>query len=110
MGAFISIQWRLGGVCFVSCRLNFFQEGREGIDDKSWMCLARWMKVRFNTQMEMNIARSKPCAAPFGEIRWFLNFSEIQNADIKIPGSFFFTCGHSDLDMVDGEDFHGSTG
>lgn len=66
------------------------------------MGFSRGMKIGFDAQVKLNVAGLKPCPAAFGEFGRFLDFNEVQNADIEIPGFFFFARGHRDLDMVNG--------
>lgn len=70
------------------------------------MCLARWAKFRFHTQMKLDASGLKPGAAAFCQLGRLWDFSKPQKISVEHTRFPLFTGRHGDLNMVDGENFH----
>jgi hypothetical protein len=68
------------------------------------MCLPRGTEVCFGSQMNLYAAAFKPASAAFGEFRRFRYFSHAEKILVKCTSAFFLTCGHGELNVIDGEE------
>lgn len=76
MGAFVSIQRRLGCICFVSRALSLCDEGFQIIHEEGRMRLVRGTKIRFDADVKLRVIRLKPGSTAFGKISRFWDFGE----------------------------------
>jgi len=106
MDALVPNQGRLGRVSFVSGQLDLFDDRVKVIYEKGGMGLARWTKVRLDTEMQLDISGLEPCTAAFCKVGRFRQFGEPEQADIKVTGLLFLACRHCELNMVNRKDFH----
>lgn len=104
--AFEALQLRLGQVAFAACLLHDCDDGVEVFNEERRVRFARRTEIAFHTDVKLHMPGLKPCAAALCQCGGFWNFSKTKNADIKCPRVFFFTFGHRQLNMVNGEDFH----
>src|SRR5215207_2398020 len=107
MGALIAVKRRLGGVGFVSSTLHVRDQCIQIIDEKSRMCFARRTKICFDAEMKLDIPRLEPCTAALRKLRRFGDLDEAQTLNIEEARRIFFAGRHRNLDVINGEYFHG---
>ena len=102
MGTFVSIQWRLGFVGFVSDDLNIGDQYVEIVYDESGVCFACRSEIGFDTEMHLYPSRFKPGAAALSEFGRFGDLLKAKHVNVERARLFFLSGGHGDLNVVNG--------
>jgi len=107
MGALMAVKRRLGCVGFVSGSLHICDQSIQIIYNECGVCLARRAKIFFYAEVKLDAPRLEPCAAALCKVRRLGDLRESQLLNIESTRLVFFTGGHRNLDVINGEDFHG---
>jgi hypothetical protein len=110
MGTFIAIQRGLGRVSFAASVLGKDENRGDVIHQKGGMRFARGTKIRFDAEMQLDISSLEPDTAAFCQFGRLGDLGKAKNADVKCAGFFFLTRRHCILDVIKGQDCHGSIG